>query len=248
MGEDRPKERSREVPDRYRVREWPLRNGLGVQALCSKSQNDHPTQVHGRGEDPHRAGRVPPGRPPSTICAGGRGSDPLLLLMDQGVHGGKQGEAGPGHGAGRRPDRIASPEDVTEILALISNPNQDQFHLLARFRCRFIRRGVEQSLGHDAAPFLHPALQRSQLSIFEPARIGLAYFCQQILGVCVWVFLKPQKHVAPHAFEGIFPGTPVASRAHLVPVGGPGFPLLPQVGQRGQEPVNALTKRNPPWG
>ena len=69
---------------------------------------------------------------------------------------------------------LASPENVTEILALISHPNQDQFHLLARFRWRFIRRGVEQSLGHDATPVLHPALQRSQLSIFEPARIGLA--------------------------------------------------------------------------
>ena len=31
-------------------------------------------------------------------------------------------------------------------------------------------------------------------------------------------------------------------------MGGPGFPLLPQVGQGGQEPVNALTKRNPLWG
>ena len=70
--------------------------------------------------------------------------------------------------------RIASPENVTEILALISHSNQDQIHLLARFRCRFIRRGVEQSLGHDATPVLHSALQRSQLSIFEPARIGLA--------------------------------------------------------------------------
>ena len=42
---------------------------------------------------------------------------------------------------------VASQESGTEIPALISHPNQDQFHLLAPFRCRFIRRGVDKPLG-----------------------------------------------------------------------------------------------------
>ena len=59
----------------------------------------------------------------------------------------------------------ASPESVTEILALISHPNQGQFHLLDPFRCRFTRCGVDQPLGRDAPPFLHPARTPETLSL-----------------------------------------------------------------------------------
>ena len=52
---------------------------------------------------------------------------------------------------------VASPENVTEITALISYPKQDQFYLLAPLRCRFSRCGVGQPLGRDATPVRHPA-------------------------------------------------------------------------------------------
>ena len=73
----------------------------GGQVFCPQGEGSYPTQAHIGREDSHRIGGVPPeGRRQRVVPAGGDQAS-FLLCMDEGVHGGWEGEAGPGRGARR---------------------------------------------------------------------------------------------------------------------------------------------------
>ena len=74
--------------------------------------------------------------------------------------------------------------------------------------------GVDQLFGHEAAPLLHPALQRTQVSPAETIRFSLLQSAQQYHRIGVRVFLQPGQHVAPHSFERVWPSSPGAGRLH----------------------------------
>ena len=61
---------------------------------------------------------------------------------------------------------------------------------LQRSRHGLTSRGVDQLFGHDAAPLLHPALQRTQVSPAEPIRFSLLQSAQQYHRTGVRVFLQ----------------------------------------------------------
>ena len=65
---------------------------------------------------------------------------------------------------------------------LVSRSNQDQLGSVASLKGRFVGTGIDQMLGHDATPVLHPALEGSQLSITEPAWMGYTQPGEQVLG------------------------------------------------------------------
>ena len=70
------------------------------------------------------------------------------------------------------------------------------------------------SLAHDAAPLLHSALQRAQVSPAETIWLSFLQSAQQYHRTGVRVFLQPGQHVAPHSFERIWPSSPGAGRLH----------------------------------
>ena len=92
---------------------------------------------------------------------------------------------------------------------LVSRSNQDQLGSVASLEGGFVGTGIDQMLGHDATPVLHPALECSQLSITEPAWMGYTQPGEQSLAV---VSGCSRSHTAPRttAFEGVSPGSPVS--------------------------------------
>ena len=70
------------------------------------------------------------------------------------------------------PVPVASPTNVTEISALGTTFNQRQFPQRMFIPCSFTGNGVDQFTRHDTPPLLHPSLQGTQVSPFEPVRIN----------------------------------------------------------------------------
>ena len=81
------------------------------------------------------------------------------------------------------PKPVASLRNVTEKSALGIVPNQCHFRHSVEFRQRCFRRCVDQLVRHDAAPLLHPplqrSLQRSQVHSAETVRFGSLQPAQQ---------------------------------------------------------------------
>ncbi len=67
--------------------------------------------------------------------------------------------------------RAASPENVTETLALGTCPNQRPFRQHVQFPERPSSSGINRSFDHDAAPLFYPALHGSQLRLAETIRM-----------------------------------------------------------------------------
>ena len=108
-----------------------------------------------------------------------------------------------------------------------------------------IQDGVDQPLGHDAAPIPHPVSQRSQVGIAESTRMKAAQRFQQHLGRGVRIIFQPPRYVAPFAFERTLAVSPVARFPDPARMGGPRPFLLPQAGKPGREPVQAFTLKGP---
>ena len=66
---------------------------------------------------------------------------------------------------------VASPENVTETLAPGISSRQRHSRQSAGWRWCCSSPGVNQLLGHDAAPLFQPALHGSQLGLAEPVRV-----------------------------------------------------------------------------
>jgi hypothetical protein len=80
-------------------------------------------------------------------------------------------------------------------------------------RQRCLGRGIDQLVGHDASPLLHPPLQRTQVRPDESIRFRLLQPAQQCHYAGVRVFLQPVQHIAPHTFEGALPRSPTPWRS-----------------------------------
>ena len=65
------------------------------------------------------------------------------------------------------PIPVASLRNVTENSSLRATRHQRHFRYSTGIRQRCSGRGVDQLVGHNAAPLLHPALQRTQVSPTE---------------------------------------------------------------------------------
>ena len=98
---------------------------------------------------------------------------------------------------------VASLRIVTGKSALGVTRHQRHFRYSTGIRQRCSRRGVDQLVGHDAAPLLHPPLQRAQVSPAETIRFSLLQPARQCHRAGVRIFLQPPQHIAPHTFEGI---------------------------------------------
>ena len=141
------------------------------------------------------------------------------------------------------PIPVASLRNVTEKSALGVTRHQRHFRYSTGIRQRCTGRGVDQLVGHDAAPLLHPPLQRTQVRSAETIRFRILQPAQQCHRAGVRIFLQPPQHVAPHTFEGIGPCSPGVRRSR------PQFScdllmlLTPAVGQLGQKSFQALASR-----
>ena len=124
--------------------------------------------------------------------------------------------------------------------------HQRHFRYSTGIRQRCSGRGVDQLVGHDASPPLHPPLQRTRVRSAETIRGRLLQPAQQYHRAGVRIFLQPPQHVAPHTFEGIGPRSPGVRRSR------PRFScdllmfLTPAVGQPGQKAFQALAPRRGP--
>ena len=144
------------------------------------------------------------------------------------------------------PVPVASWRNVTEKSALgVTHGHRYFRHSIVVWQ-RSFGRGVDQLVGHDASPPLHPPLQRTQVRPAKSIRFGLLQPAQQCHRAGVRIFLQPAQHVALHAFEGIGPRPRGARRSR------PRFPvdvlllLTPPVGQLGQKAFQALAPRRGP--
>ena len=110
------------------------------------------------------------------------------------------------------PVPVASSRNVTEKSALRIIRRQRYFRHSNRVCQACFGRSVDQLVGHDASPLLHPSLQRTQVRPAESIRFSFLPPAQQCHCAGVRVLLQPAQHVAPHALERNLPRSPGAWR------------------------------------